>query len=63
MPLSGKEIIRIYELHGWQVLRQKGSHVQMGRGSERETVPLHREVKKGLEWKLLKRLGLKKGDL
>ena len=63
MPLSGKEMIRLYERHGWVILRQKGSHVQMGRGSERETVPLHGELKKGLENKLLKRLGIKKGEL
>ena len=63
MPLSGKEMIRLYELQGWSVLRQKGSHVQMGRGSERETIPMHKEIQKGLERKLLKRIGLKRGDL
>ncbi len=63
MPLSGKEMIRLFEHRGWEVLRQKGSHVQMGKGSERETIPTHRELKTGLEQKLLKRLGLKKRDL
>lgn len=57
MPISGKEMVRLYEQQGWFVLRQKGSHVQMGRYHERETIPLHRELKKGLERKLLKRIG------
>ena len=61
MPLSGKEMVRLYEKHGWVVLRQKGSHVQLGKQNERETVPWHGELKKGLERKLLKRLGLAKG--
>lgn len=61
MPLSGEEMVRLYERHGWVFLRQKGSHVQLGRGHERETVPLHKELGKGLERRLLKRLGIKKG--
>lgn len=61
MPLSGEEMVRIYEQNGWIVLRQKGSHVQMGKGALRETIPMHRELKKGLERKLLKRLRLKRG--
>ncbi|HCU23820.1 MAG TPA: addiction module toxin, HicA family, partial [Deltaproteobacteria bacterium] len=56
MPLSGKEIVKLYLRDGWVVLRQRGSHVQLGKESERETIPLHRELKKGLERKLLKRL-------
>lgn len=63
MPLSGKEMVRLYEKHGWFSLRQKGSHMQMGKENERETIPLHSELKKGLERKLLKRLGLKRGNL
>lgn len=54
-------MVRLYEQYGWLVLRQKGSHVQMGKGGERETIPLHHELHKGLEKKLLKRLGLGKG--
>ncbi|MBX3039134.1 MAG: type II toxin-antitoxin system HicA family toxin [Bdellovibrionaceae bacterium] len=56
MPLSGKEMLRLYEAHGWKRLRQSGSHVVVGRGTTRETIPLHRELKKGLEAKLLKRI-------
>lgn len=59
MPLSGKQMVTLYEKHGWVMLRQKGSHVQMGKQDKRETIPLHRELKKGLERKLLKRIGKK----
>ncbi|MBY0518460.1 MAG: type II toxin-antitoxin system HicA family toxin [Bacteriovoracaceae bacterium] len=51
---------KIYEKHGWRELRQKGSHVIMGKGEDRETIPLHKELKKGLESYLLKRIGEKK---
>jgi predicted RNA binding protein YcfA (HicA-like mRNA interferase family) len=60
MPMSGKAMKRLFELHGWRALRQGGSHVIMGKGELRETIPMHRELKKGLEQALLKRLGVKK---
>lgn len=56
MPLSGEEMLRRYLREGWRVLRQKGSHVIVGKNSLRETIPLHRELKKGLESVLFKRL-------
>lgn len=56
MPLSGKEMLRLYELNGWRVLRQKGSHVRIAKGMERETIPMHRELANGTERFLLKRL-------
>ena len=54
MPMSGKEMLKLYEKNGWTILRQKGSHVMVGKGSERQTIPMHKELKKGLEHKLLK---------
>lgn len=60
MPLSGKEILKIYLQAGWVIKNQKGSHVKVGKNGERETIPMHRELKKGLELKLLKRLGYKR---
>ena len=56
MPMSGKEMKKLYQENGWEELRQKGSHVIMGKGSLRETIPLHKELKKGIESYLLKRL-------
>jgi len=60
MPLSGKEMLRLYEKSGWQMLRQKGSHVVVGKNNQRETIPMHKELKRGLEQKLLKRLASEK---
>lgn len=60
MPISGKEMLRLFKQQGWIELRQKGSHVIVGKGIERETIPLHKELKKGLEKSLKKPL---KGDL
>lgn len=56
MPLSGKEMLKLYEALGWQILRQNGSDIIVGLGNERETIPNHKELKKGLEKKLLKRI-------
>ena len=61
MPLSGKEMLKLYLRAGWIIKAQKGSHVKVGKNGERETIPMHKELKKGLEFKLLKHLGLKRG--
>ncbi|MBY0555345.1 type II toxin-antitoxin system HicA family toxin [bacterium] len=49
-------MLKLFEKNGWVKLRQKGSHVVMGKGALRETIPLHSELKKGTEKALLKRL-------
>ncbi len=54
--MSGKEMLRLYLKYGWITLRQKGSHVQVSKNGQLETIPLHKELKKGIESKLLKRL-------
>lgn len=56
MPLSGKEMLKLYLANGWVVLRQKGSHVFIGKGKLRQTIPMHRELKIGTEQNLLKKL-------
>lgn len=56
MPLSGKEMLKRYTANGWQILRSKGSHVMVGKNNKRETIPMHKELKRGLEHYLLKRL-------
>lgn len=56
MPLSGEEMLRRFLTNGWTVLRRRGSHVIWGRGSVRETIPMHDELHRGLERRLLKRL-------
>ena len=60
MPLSGREMLALYEKQNWVVLRKKGSHVIVGKRNLRQMIPMHKELKKGLERKLLK--ALKEGD-
>jgi len=42
--LSGKEIVKIFEALGWEISRQRGSHIIMTRQGEIVTlsVPNHR---------------------
>ena len=56
MPISGKEMLKMFKKEGWVELRQSGSHVIIGKQHLCETIPMHKELKKGLEQKLLKRL-------
>ncbi len=56
MPMSGKEMVRLYEQNGWVVVRQNGSHIRMTKGSSHVTIPAHRELKRGTEHGLLKKL-------
>jgi predicted RNA binding protein YcfA (HicA-like mRNA interferase family) len=56
---SGKEILKMYIKKGWKKIRHKGSHVIISKDSLRETIPMHKELKKGLENHLLKKLNKK----
>jgi predicted RNA binding protein YcfA (HicA-like mRNA interferase family) len=56
MPLSGKEMLGRFQKAGWAVHHQNGSHVRVTKGSLRETIPMHKELAKGTEQKLLKSL-------
>lgn len=58
MPKSGEEILKLYMKAGWKIISQKGSHVKVGKETLREIIPMHKELKKGLEQALLKRLNL-----
>ena len=39
--MNGPDIIKRLKAEGWTVLRQDGSHVRMGKGTARTTVPVH----------------------
>lgn len=61
MPLSGREMLRLFLDNGWEKIKSKSgrsgsSHVKVGKDGERETIPMHDELAVGLEKKLLKRL-------
>lgn len=56
MPMSGKDMLKRFEQSGWKKIRQKGSHVVVQKERQIEVIPMHKELKKGLEIKLLKTL-------
>ncbi len=47
--MSGQEVVKIFELLGWQFVRQSGSHMVMVKDGEMASlsIPKHREVVKG----------------
>jgi predicted RNA binding protein YcfA (HicA-like mRNA interferase family) len=56
MPLSGKEMARLFLKAGWLIRHQKGSHLVVVNPAtgRHESIPQHRELAKGTEHKLLK---------
>jgi predicted RNA binding protein YcfA (HicA-like mRNA interferase family) len=56
--VSGEELIRALEKTGYHATRQKGSHVRMRDETNPRrkpvSVPLHRELKRGLLRKILR---------
>ena len=65
--LSGKQLIRILERHGWKLLRVHGSHHIYGKEGSiiRLSVPVHgnKPLKVGLLKHLLKSAGLTEHDV
>jgi predicted RNA binding protein YcfA (HicA-like mRNA interferase family) len=47
--LSGQEVVRVFEIFGWTVARQKSSHIIMTKQGENVTlsIPNHNEVARG----------------
>ena len=58
--LSGREVVRRFEKFGWQVARQRGSHIILVKEGARATlsVPDHKEVARGALRSLLRAAGL-----
>jgi predicted RNA binding protein YcfA (HicA-like mRNA interferase family) len=58
--LSGRKAVRAFEKHGWQVARQRGSHIIMVKEGENVTlsIPDHKEVAKGTLRSLIRAAGL-----
>ena len=56
--VSGREAIRALERLGFQVTRQRGSHVVLRRGSAGCVVPAHKELKLGTLKGVLKQAGV-----
>ncbi len=66
-PVSGKELARVVERHGWQLLRIHGSHHIYGKAGSgvRLSIPIHgnKLLKVGLLRHLLKLAGLEESNL
>lgn len=58
--LSGRKTVRVFEKLGWQVARQRGSHIIMIKEGEMATlsVPDHKEVAKGTLRSLIRAAGI-----
>ena len=58
-------MVKALEVEGWEVVRQRGSHVRLRRADRRIAlvVPLHRELKKGTVAGILRDAGLRPDDL
>ena len=58
--LNGRKVVRAFENLGWQVARQRGSHIIMVKDGEIATlsIPDHREVAKGTLRSLIRTAGI-----
>ena len=47
--MSGRETVRVFQAHGWQVARQRGSHIILVKVGSTATlsIPDHKEVARG----------------
>ena len=62
--LSGKELVKILERHGFATVRQRGSHLSMRHHDGRTvTTPLNKVVPKGTLRSVMRQAGLQRGDL
>lgn len=61
---SGAEICEILQRHGFQMVRQRGSHAVMQKREETSTVtvpvPMHREVRLGTLRSIIRQSGVPK---
>jgi len=58
--LSGREVVKVFNRLGWEVARQRGSHIILVKEGHIATlsVPNHREVARGTLRSLIARAGL-----
>jgi predicted RNA binding protein YcfA (HicA-like mRNA interferase family) len=58
--LAPSDVIKMFQRLGWQVVRQKGSHIIMTKSSHMATlsIPNHQEVARGTVRSLIAKAGL-----
>ncbi len=57
--MKTKDLIKLLESNGWEFKRHGSEHDIYIKGSERESVPRHNEIKENLANAIIKRRGLK----
>ena len=59
--MNGKQVLKILNENGWQVLRINGSHHRLGKGYLKTSVPVHgkRDLGVGLIKAIEKQTGVK----
>jgi len=64
--LSGKEVCKILEKHGFVEMRKRGSHIAMQQKQEDSTitipVPDHKEIRRGTLLSIIRQSGLPKSE-
>lgn len=64
--ISGKELVKLLAKQGFQVARQKGSHVilkkETSSGIKAVVVPLHAEIDRGTLLEIIRQAGMKKEE-
>jgi predicted RNA binding protein YcfA (HicA-like mRNA interferase family) len=58
LPVSGKQMVKVFRKIGFQIDRQRGSHIVMSKGDVILVIPNHDTVAKGAERELIKDAGL-----
>ena len=63
--VSGRELVRILKARGWVVDRVSGSHYALSCETRKVVVPVHgnRDLRIGLQTRLMKDAGLTEADL
>jgi predicted RNA binding protein YcfA (HicA-like mRNA interferase family) len=58
--MSGREVVCAFEKFGWQIARQRGSHIILVKEGARATlsIPDHKEVARGTLRSLIRAAGL-----
>jgi predicted RNA binding protein YcfA (HicA-like mRNA interferase family) len=58
--LSGRKVVKVFESFGWEVVRQRGSHIILVKENHNATlsVPDHKEVAKGTLRSLIRAAGI-----
>lgn len=57
--MKQKDLIDLFVKNGWSFKRHGGSHDVYTKGTERETIPRHKEISEELANAIIKRRGLK----